>query len=173
MCAALLARMRIAPRADAQHQRFLRELRAGRREFTARTWLWSTVLLFGLANVFFIFMFLQVLGPAVAQERLGGAGAWAAILTAAGIGAIAGGVAALRQHPRRPLVASYDAFGSFVLSPLGAAIAGPLAVALGTSSALWLAAGALLVGNLTMLLIPAVWRIEARQPQGAWLGSTT
>ena len=172
MCAALLARMRIAPRADAQHQRFLRELRAGRREFTARTWLWSTVLLFGLANVFFIFMFLQVLGPAVAQERLGGAGAWAAILTAAGIGAIAGGVAASPAPPQaaRRLLRR---FGSFVLSPLGAAIAGPLAVALGTSSALWLAAGALLVGNLTMLLIPAVWRIEARQPQGAWLGSTT
>jgi hypothetical protein len=230
VCAALLARMRIAPRADARPQRFLHELRAGWREFTARTWLWSTVLLFGFGNVFF--MFMQVLGPAVAKERLGGAGAWAAILTVAGIGAIAGGVAAMRQHPGRPLVAcilwplaivpqfaalaagaptwliaacafaggfgiaihvalwftifqrevpehaqsrvaSYDAFGSFVLSPVGAAIAGPLAVALGTSSALWLAAGALLVGNLTMLLIPAVWRIEARAPEGLRLRSAT
>ena len=70
-------------------------------------------------------------------------------------------------------VASYDAFGSFVLSPLGAAIAGPLAVALGTSSALWLAAGALLLGNLTMLLIPAVWRIEAQPPEGLRLRSAT
>jgi hypothetical protein len=230
LCAALLARMRIAPRAGGQPQRFLHELRAGWREFTARTWLWSTVLLFGIGNVFF--MFLQVLGPAVAKERLGGAGAWAAILTVGGIGAIAGGLAALRQHPSRPLVAcvlwplailpefaalaagaptwviaagafaggfgiaihvalwftifqrevpehaqsrvaSYDAFGSFVLSPFGAAIAGPLAVALGTSSALWLAAVALLVGNVTMLLIPAVWRIEARPPEGLRLRSAT
>ena len=69
--------------------------------------------------------------------------------------------------------ASTDAFGSFVLSPLGAAIAGPLAVALGTSSALWLAAGALLVSNLTMLLIPAVWRIQARAPEGLRLRSAT
>jgi MFS family permease len=230
LCTALLARMRIAPRAGGQPQRFLHELRAGWREFTARTWLWSTVLLFGLGNVFF--MFLQVLGPAVAKERLGGAGAWAAILTVGGIGAIAGGLAALRQHPSRPLVAcvlwplavlpefaalaagaptwviaagafaggfgiaihvalwftifqrevpehaqsrvaSYDAFGSFVLSPFGAAIAGPLAVALGTSSALWLAAAALLVGNVTMLLIPSVWRIEARPPDGLRLRSAT
>jgi MFS family permease len=230
LCAALLARMRIAPRADAQPQRFLHELRAGWREFTARTWLWSTVLLFGAGNVFF--MFMQVLGPVIAKDRLGGAGAWAAILTAAGVGAIGGGLAALRQHPSRPLVAcilwplatlpqfaalaagaptwviaacafvggfglaihvalwftvfqrevpehaqsrvaSYDAFGSFVLSPLGAAIAGPLAVAIGTSSALWLAAGALLVGNLTMLLIPAVWRIPARAPEGLRVRSAT
>ena len=147
------------------------------------------------------------------------------------MGAIAGGVAALRRHPSRPLVAcilwplailpqfaalaagaptwaialcafvggvglaihvalwftifqrevpeharsrvaAYDAFGSFVLSPLGAAIAGPLAVALGTSSALWLAAAALLASNLTMLLIPAVWSIQARPPEGLRLRST-
>jgi hypothetical protein len=113
----------------------------------------STVLLFGVANVFF--MFLQVLGPAVAQERLGGAGAWAAILTAAGIGAIAGGVAALRQHPCRPLIACV--LWPFAILPQFAA----------------LAAGALLVGNLTMLLIPAVWGIEARQPEGVWLRSAT
>jgi hypothetical protein len=224
VCAALLARMRIAPRAGAQPEPFLHELRAGWRQFTARTWLWSTVLLFGIGNVFF--MFLQVLGPAVADERLGGAGAWAAILTAGGVGALAGGLAAMRHHPRKPLVAcilwplailpefvalaagaptwaiaagafaggvgiaihvalwftifqreipehaqsrvaAYDAFGSFVLSPLGAAVAGPLAVALGTSSALWLAAAALLLSNVTMLLIPAVWRIQARPAEMA------
>ena len=203
---------------------FLHELRAGWREFTSRTWLWSTVLLFGLGNVFF--MFWQVLGPAVANESLGGAGAWAVILTAGGLGAIVGGVAALRHRPAKPLVAcilwplailpqfaalatgaptwviaaaaltggfgiaihvtlwftvfqrevpehaqsrvaSYDAFGSFVLSPLGAAIAGPLAAALGISSALWFAAAAILVSNLTMLLIPAVWTIQAQPSQMA------
>ncbi len=222
VCAALLGRMRIAPRAGGRPERFLHELRAGWREFTSRTWLWSTVLLFGLGNVFF--MFWQVLGPAVAKERLGGAGAWAVILTAGGLGAIVGGVAALRHRPAKPLVAcilwplailpqfaalasgaptwviaaaaltggfgiaihvtlwftvfqrevpehaqsrvaSYDAFGSFVLSPLGAAIAGPLAAALGISSALWLAAAAILVSNLTMLLIPAVWTIQAQPSQ--------
>ena len=52
-------------------------------------------------------------------------------------------------------VASYDAFGSFVLNPMGAAIAGPLAATLGTSEALWLAAAAIVASNLSMLLIPA------------------
>jgi hypothetical protein len=224
VCAALLARMRIAPRAGGPAGHFLTELRAGWREFTARTWLWTTVLIFGLGNAFV--MFLQVLGPAIAKERLGGPGAWAAILTAGGVGAIAGGLAALRHRPSRPLVAcilwplmilpefaalaagaatwviavgafaggfglaihvalwftvfqrevpehaqsrvaSYDAFGSFVLSPLGVGIAGPLAAALGTSSALWLAAAAILVSNLTMLLIPAVWNIRGRPSEMA------
>jgi predicted MFS family arabinose efflux permease len=62
-------------------------------------------------------------------------------------------------------VASYDAFGSFVLSPVGAAIAGPLATAVGTSSALWFAAAAILVANVSMLLIPAVWDIQPRRPE--------
>ena len=64
-------------------------------------------------------------------------------------------MAALRQHPRRPLVA-------YVLWPLASL---PQFAAL--------TAGALLAGNLTMLLIPAVWRIEARQPEGVWLRSAT
>ena len=101
--ALLLGRMRIPARAATEAERFWHALRTGWREFTALTWLWSTVLIFGLGNVFF--MFLQVLGPAVAQEHLGGAGAWAAILTAGGIGAIVGGFAALRLRPARPLVA--------------------------------------------------------------------
>jgi hypothetical protein len=56
-------------------------------------------------------------------------------------------------------VSSYDSLGSFVLTPLGRAIAGPVAVAIGTSNALWLAAAAILVGNSSMLLIPSVWRV--------------
>jgi predicted MFS family arabinose efflux permease len=217
-CAALLARMTVAPRPDVVREPFFAELKAGWREFTSRTWLWTTVVIFGLGNVFF--MFLQVLGPTVAVQRLGGAGAWAAIVTSGGVGALAGGLTALRHRPSKPLVAcilwplttllefaalasgaptwliaigafaggfgianhvalwftifqreipehaqsrvsSYDAFGSFVLNPLGAAIAGPLAVALGTSEALWLAAAAILISNVAMLLIPAVWRIRA------------
>jgi hypothetical protein len=256
LCATLLARMTIARRPEGARERFAAELKAGWREFTSRTWLWSTVLIFGLGNVFVTF--LQVLGPAIADERLGGAGlgvegvevrrpapqpqqqhrlhlagggglggagAWAAIVTSGGVGAVAGGLAALRHRPGRPLVAcilwplmilpefaalaagaptwliavgsfaggfglanhvtlwftvfqrevpehaqsrvaSYDAFGSFVLNPLGAAIAGPLAVALGTSEALWLAAAAIVTSNVSMLLIPAVWKVRAPQDAG-------
>ncbi|MEA2134118.1 MAG: hypothetical protein QOC68_2027 [Solirubrobacteraceae bacterium] len=73
-CAGLLARIRIAPRGSGERERFLAELREGWREFRLRTWLWSTVLVFGIGNVFF--MFWQVLGPVIAKQRLGGAGAW-------------------------------------------------------------------------------------------------
>ena len=219
VCAALMSRIRIPARTDLlPDSKFLHELREGWREFVGRTWLWSTVLLFGLGNVFF--MFWSVLGPAEARARLGGAGAWATILAVGGIGAVVGGLVALRHRPSRPLVAcvtwpllwtlqlvalalhaptwliataaffgglglavhltlwftvfqrevperaqsrvsSYDALGSFVLTPVGTAIAGPVAAAIGTSNALWLAAGAILTLNTIMLLIPAVWRIGA------------
>ena len=101
--ALLLARIRIPPRAaTAEHPHFLRELREGWREFTSRTWLWSTVVIFGIGN--FFFMFWPVLGPTVAKEHLGGAGAWAKILVANGIGAVVGGTFALRYRPKLPLV---------------------------------------------------------------------
>lgn len=217
VCASLLVRMRITATVGAAREHFLRELRAGWREFVARTWLWSTVLLFGVANLFALFR--AVLGPAIAQDQLGGAGAWATIVTCGGVGAILGGLAALRLRPSRPLVAcilwpllmlvelvllavvaptwmiaagalvggfglanhlalwfttfqrevpphaqsrvaSYDAFGSLVLTPVGSAIAGPVAIAIGTGGALWLAAGAILTCNLSMLLIPGVWRVR-------------
>jgi hypothetical protein len=169
-------------------------------------------------------MFWAVLGPTIAKERLGGAGAWATILTVGGVGSVVGGLVAIRYRPRRPLVAcvlwpllyvpqlialavgaptlaialasfaaglaisihitlwftvfqreipegaqsrvsSYDALGSFVLNPLGLAIAGPVAVALGTSDALYLAAAAIIACNATMLLIPAVWTIRRSESQ--------
>jgi len=225
VCALLLSSIRIPARAEEARPRFLHELREGWREFTSRAWLWSTVLLFGIGNVFF--MFWGVLGPAIAKEHLGGAGAWAIILTVGGIGSVVGGLWVIRMRPQRPLVAcilwpllyvpqlitlavgaptwvvsaaafaaglglsihltlwftvfqreiperaqsrvsSYDALGSFVLTPLGAAIAGPLAAALGTSQALYLAAAAIVSCNTIMLLIPTVWTIRrAPAPQVA------
>jgi len=56
-------------------------------------------------------------------------------------------------------VSSYDALGSFVLTPLGLVAAGFVGGAIGLSSAAWLAAGAILVLNASMLLIPSVWRV--------------
>jgi MFS family permease len=218
LCALLLARISVPRRVPGDlAPSFLRELREGWQEFTSRTWLWSTVLVFGLGNVFFLFW--SVLGPVVADEELGGAGAWATIVSAGGFGALAGGLITFRYRPERPLVAcilaplpfvlqfvamalgapvaviaaasfaanlglavhltlwftifqrevperaqsrvsSYDALGSFVLTPVGMVLAGPTAAAVGIDEALWLAAGAIVVCNLSMLLIPAVWAIR-------------
>ena len=59
--ALLLVRIAIPARIAAEQSRFFHELREGWREFTSRTWLWSTVVIFGLGN--FFFMFWPVLGP--------------------------------------------------------------------------------------------------------------
>jgi hypothetical protein len=62
------------------------------------------------------------------------------------------GLGALREREYRLL------FGATLTTSLGRAIG----TGFGTSSALWLAAGAILGGNLTMLPIRAVWSIQAR-----------
>jgi MFS family permease len=218
LCALILVRIRIAPRVGGpERETFWRELRAGWREFTARTWLWTAVLLYGLAN--FTWGAWAVLGPVVAKNDLGGAGPWGAILAAAGVGSVAGGVLALRLRPERPLVASvtfaaliplqfvalaaalptaviaaatfvaglglavhlafwrtvfqqqvsehaqsrvssYDALGSFVLLPIGVAIVGPVAGAVGVHATLWGAGAFNLACCLAVLALPSVWAIR-------------
>jgi len=164
-----------------------------------------------------------VLGPLVADERLGGAGPWAVILTVGGIGAVVGSAVAMRVRPRRPLaacviaavplsfqtlalaleaptwviaaaaflagvglsihltlwftvfqqqvperaqsrVASYDTLGSFVLMPLGFALAGPLADAIGITETLWIALAVMWASWAAILALPSVWAIRARPP---------
>lgn len=217
VCADILRRIRIAPRAGAEVVGFLAELREGWREFASRTWLWASVVFFGIGNLAFAGWI--VLGPAIADERLGGAGPWAVILTAGGVGAVAGGVLAIRVRPRRPLVAcvlaatlislqtltlaleaptwvvsasaffgglgiavhltlwftvfqqqvperaqsrvaSYDTLGSFVLMPVGMALVGPLADAVGLVETLWLCLLVMWASWAAILALPSVWAIR-------------
>ena len=62
VCADLLRRIRVAPRDGAGSHGFVHELREGWQEFTSRTWLWASVLLFGIGNLAFAGWI--VLGPA-------------------------------------------------------------------------------------------------------------
>ena len=51
VCAVLLARIRVPRRVRGDDApSFLRELREGWTEFVSRTWLWSTVIVFGLGT---------------------------------------------------------------------------------------------------------------------------
>jgi len=217
VCADLLRRIRVPPRDSAGSHGFVHELREGWQEFTSRTWLWASVLLFGVGNLAFAGWI--VLGPAIADERLGGAGPWAVILTAGGVGAVLGGLVAIRIRPRRPLVvsvlaatlislqtlalalsaptpviaaasfvggigiavhltlwftvfqqqvpphaqsrvASYDTLGSFVLMPVGMALVGPLADAVGIVETLWLGLIVMWTSWAAILLLPSVWAIR-------------
>ena len=220
VCALLLARIHLAPRVAAERREsYFRELRAGWQEFTSHTWLWSTVGIFGFSNMFYVGCF-AVLGPEIANTELGGAGAWAVILSVGGAGAVLGSLVAIRVRPSRPLLASvlaplpmilplvglallwpvwliscasllggmglsihltlwftvfqreipeqaqsrvssYDALGSFVLIPIGMALAGPTAAAIGIDETLWLAVVIFLAATAVIAAIPSVWAIRA------------
>ncbi len=125
--AAFYLELRIAASERPPRTRMLHELREGWSEFVSRTWLLTMVASFGLFQLT-LFPALLVLGPTVAKTRLGGAGAWAAILVFQAAGSLVGGLLALRLHPRRPLVAATTLCIpiALVLALLGAAA--PVAV---------------------------------------------
>jgi predicted MFS family arabinose efflux permease len=95
--------LRAAPHRPAGS--LLADLAEGWAEFRTRSWLVITTVQFTLFNLFAWGPFL-VLGPVLAQEYLGGAGAWAAVMTAFGGGSVVGGLLALGRRPRRPMVAA-------------------------------------------------------------------
>ncbi len=104
--AAFLSRLHVAAATPAARRGTLDELRAGLRTFRAHTWVWVVA---GFFSLYLAFGYApeQVLGPAVARHWLGGASAWAAILVARGVGALAGGGLGLRWRPRHPLRAAF------------------------------------------------------------------
>ena len=99
--AMLLMKARADVRAGAP-QRFVRDLRDGFAEFRARTWVWATIGAASIANA--VAVAFPILGALTAKRALGGAGAWALILSFQGIGALVAGMVLLRFVPRRPLL---------------------------------------------------------------------
>jgi MFS family permease len=221
LSAAFLSFMRTGRSAPAVRTSTLSELRAGWHAFRSRPWLWITVAYFTLF-IGFVYSPFLVLGPAVARSSLGGAGAWAAISTAMGIGAIAGGLAGLRIRPRHPLrvallaflpggpalffllgahaalpwligfalidgasgtlfntlwftaiqrevppaelsrVSSWDYLGSLAIQPIGLALTGPVAVAVGISTTLYGAGALFVILLVAVLAVPAVRNFTGR-----------
>jgi MFS family permease len=144
--AACLVNLRLPARpAGERTTSFLAELRDGWTAFHARTWVWAAVAIIAAGNM--VWGAWSTLGPVVARERLGGAAAWGTVLAVFGIGALLGGVAAVRSDPRRPLV---------VVAVVGAGFAVPLSLLAGGAPLAVLAAGALLAG-LAMMVCNTVW----------------
>jgi MFS family permease len=56
-------------------------------------------------------------------------------------------------------VTAYDWFGSLALNPVGYAVIGPIAAALGLHATLWLASAAVLASVSAPLFVPSVWRL--------------
>jgi MFS family permease len=102
--AAFLVRLPLDRGAERiEQESFVADLAAGWNEFRSRTWL---VTLVGGFSLFHLVVFAPffVLGPLVAEQSLGGAPAWAAIMVAFGAGALVGGGLGLRLRPDRPLL---------------------------------------------------------------------
>ena len=223
LSALFLSRIDLPPRpVRAAAGTFVAELRGGWDAVRSRTWLWLIILLFALFQIL-VLAPLFVLGPVVAERELGGAAAWATIMTAWGIGAVVGAVVGMRVDPARPLVAcnlivtlvvapmfllglagplwattlagaaggfgmslagviyetafqrhvpdevlgrvaAYDWMGSTALRPLGYALVGPVAVAIGVGATLQLAAALTVALMLASLLVPAI-RALGREPE--------
>ena len=219
--AVLLMPLRLPARDDVvEAKSFFADLRQGWSEFRRQTWIWTTIVFFGIGN--FAFASYWVLGPVIAKRDLGGAPAWAALTAAFSVGALVGGIVALRIRPKKPLaaacmaswvfllqplgmglglplgvliafsvvagcglaihialwftvfqqnvpeeslsrVSSYDSFGSFVLLPLGAALAGPVAAVVGVQETLIGAAIVIAITEAIVFAQPSVHAIRRRE----------
>lgn len=105
VAAAILLPMRVRAPEHDESETFLRELAHGWHAFRTRTWIWVVVLGFAFTNGAESAA-LNVLGPIVAKESLGGASVWGFVLAAQGVGLVIGSLVALRLRPRRPLFVS-------------------------------------------------------------------
>ena len=102
------------------------DLAQGWREFISRRWVVAIVVI-GAVSSFGSGAFFGVLGPLTMAET-GGASEWALINTGLAIGLLVGAVAALRIHPRRPLVVAVIALGLYSLPVFALAIPASLVV---------------------------------------------
>lgn len=145
LSAACLLGLRLARTVPVRPASFLVDLREGWSVFASRTWVWSFVVYFAIANVFWGAS--SALGPVVADRELGGAAAWGAILAAMGVGALLGSLIATQVRPARPLL--MVALGEGLLAL-------PLAFLAATSVVAVIAFGALLSG-IGLMVGMSVW----------------
>jgi MFS family permease len=148
--AALLARLSVhvttaGTGRQAGSPAILTDLREGWREFRARAWVWLPVAQFAMVNG--CFAVIWVLGPVVARQDLGGAPAWAAVLTANAIGLVGGSLLALRLRPARPLLVACAATFGFL----------PPFFLLAASAPVWLIAAAMLVNGVCVDIFEVLW----------------
>jgi MFS family permease len=124
--AAFLGAMRPAFAKPAR-QRFITELREGWSEFTRQTWIWVSVIHFGLFHFTALASFF-VLGPVIAKNELGGTSAYATIMVGAGIGSVIGSLLAMRFRLERQLVVCFLMVAIWPIALVGYAFALPVPV---------------------------------------------
>jgi hypothetical protein len=121
-----LALLRVPRRPMPPPASFLADLGEGWHEVAIRPWYWITLIAHACGN--FTLPAFFVLGPVIAARSLGGASAWGFISAGWGVGAIAGGLVALRVKPRRPLVVATLLTTLIALPPLALAFSHSVAL---------------------------------------------
>ncbi len=143
-CLMLLPNQRGTIAGEGQHP--IRQLVEGWSEFSSRQWLWVVVVQWA-----FMVMMLQasegVLGPVVADEELGGAGAWTIILAGQAVGAIVGVLMSMFWQPRRPILTA----------TLFSLISGLPAILLGLSAPMWALIGSMFLLGVAFDLYGVLW----------------
>jgi MFS family permease len=154
--ALILSRIRLAPVVRAVGEvSFLGELGEGWRAVRSHGWLLAMMLDTALWCLVILGPYM-VLGPVVSKRELGGAGAWALISAAYGVGSVAGGVLGLRLHPRRPLLVAVVINAAFV----------PLLGLLAIAAPTWLIAISGVPAGASIALYMVLWdtTIQERVP---------
>lgn len=168
---ALRAGMRFPARPPAQAPGVLAEMREGWLDFISRRWLWAIVGQFAFI-VAIVTATESVLGPLTAQAHFGGPRGWGVILAGFAAGAVLGGAAMLRFHPRRLLLAATLAVPFLAVFLFALAI--PLAVPLVTAAAVLAGGGMSVFGvnwatTLQQEIQPSMLsRISSYDALGSW-----
>lgn len=146
-----LAMLKLAPRKVQVSGSFWADLGEGWKELTSRRWLFLNMIAHGFQNLAIVAYF--VLGPAIADESLGGPAAWGLIAAGYAAGSISGGLVALRLNPVRPLIAGNLAFALTALPLLALAVPMPA----------WAVMVTAFVGGTGGMFLDAVWRASLQQ----------
>ena len=142
---ALIVGIRADPADRKAPSTMLADLREGWQEFRSRSWVWLLVGQFAFVNG--CWAAVNVLGPLLAKQYMGGAPAWAAVLTAMAVGLVSGSLVAIRLRPRYPLrVAAAATFGFL-----------PPFLVLAFHAPVWLVAAAMLVNGVCVDIFEVLW----------------
>jgi MFS family permease len=110
-----------------KNRNFRHDLSEGWTAFSSRHWL-VVVVIGEVLYALFVMPSIYAVGPAIADEKLGGASSWAAVVSGFGIGFLIGGLTAMRLRPQRPLVLAYILCIPFAFFFIALAIAPPVIV---------------------------------------------
>ncbi|MGE3810317.1 MAG: MFS transporter [Candidatus Nanopelagicales bacterium] len=151
--AALILLVRVSfPTVRAAVPSMLDDLRHGWHEFSSRRWVVSIVAVFAVGNIGFSSA-IGVLGPVQADQSLGGAAPWAAIVAAYSLGTVLGVVVALRLRPARPMLVAMA-----VAPVLGLSV-----LALGPPAPLWALVGLAFLGGVSIDVFSVLWETALQQ----------